>query len=82
MLSRLLTYCVVAVGGHTCSSCNLVANNVEKVCSAWRAGLRRVVGCLQLLMIFFCHKQGSHASWKILESPEIFSGKFPGPGKY
>jgi len=24
---------------------------------------------------------GSHASWKILECPEIFIGKFPGPGK-
>jgi len=27
------------------------------------------------------HSQGSHASWKIMESPGIFSGKFPGPGK-
>ena len=25
--------------------------------------------------------QGSHASWKILESPVIFIGKFAGPGK-
>jgi len=24
---------------------------------------------------------GSHASWKILESPEIFIGRFPGTGK-
>jgi len=25
--------------------------------------------------------QGSHASWKVLESPEFFFLKIPGPGK-
>jgi len=37
-----------------------------------------------LSMIFFinyCCVQGSHASWKVLESFRIFTGKFPGPGK-
>jgi len=26
--------------------------------------------------------QGFQASWKILDSPGIFIGKFPGPGKF
>ena len=38
---------------------NLSNSNVEKVCSTWRAGLRRVWGCLRLLIIFFCLQ--SHA---------------------
>jgi len=30
---------------------------------------------------FLCLMQGSHASWKILESLGFFLLKFPGPGK-
>jgi len=33
------------------------------------------------MMLLCCFKQGSHASWKILESPEFFFFKIPGPGK-
>ena len=45
---------------------------------------RRIYCCVVSVMCVVTKRlklQGSHASWKILESPEIFSRQFPGPGK-
>ena len=37
--------------------------------------------CVYAWNVLLCMYQGSHASWKVLESPGFFFLKIPGPGK-
>jgi len=39
------------------------------------------VDTVNMIVLIQAYTQGSHASWKILESPGFFFFKFPGPGK-